>query len=165
MKNNKGFTLVELLAVIVVLAIILAIAVPRVINVIVSARSESLGNFAQIVTKYLKQKYQVDVVNGTAATTSTTGFANDCPSDAGFNQTKEGDCQYDITITGTEAVFTVKIIGSGKFDGYIATSINVNTSTVSSSKMSYVQDFVEIGDYINYDAGNWSSTVAIPTVH
>ena len=34
MKNKKGFTLVELLAVIVILAVILVIAIPRIIDVI-----------------------------------------------------------------------------------------------------------------------------------
>ena len=35
MKKRNGFTLVELLAVIVILAIILVIAVPKILNVIV----------------------------------------------------------------------------------------------------------------------------------
>ena len=33
MRNEKGFTLVELLAVIVIIAIILAIAIPRLLNI------------------------------------------------------------------------------------------------------------------------------------
>ncbi len=46
MKNNKGFTLVELLAVIVVLAIILAIALPGILGVISKSREDA----------YLRQK-------------------------------------------------------------------------------------------------------------
>lgn len=41
-KNKKGFTLVELLTVIVILAIILVIAVPRIQNVVEKAKKESL---------------------------------------------------------------------------------------------------------------------------
>ena len=38
MKNNKGFTLVELLTVIVILAIILAIAVPGISKILEGQR-------------------------------------------------------------------------------------------------------------------------------
>ena len=34
MKNRKGFTLVELLAIIVILAVIMVIAVPQILNVV-----------------------------------------------------------------------------------------------------------------------------------
>ena len=42
MKNNKGFTLVELLATLVVLGIIMAIAVPNVISVVQKNRKKTL---------------------------------------------------------------------------------------------------------------------------
>ena len=41
MKNKKGFTLVELLAVIVILAVILVIAIPRILDVIDSSKLSS----------------------------------------------------------------------------------------------------------------------------
>lgn len=46
MKNQKGFTLVELLAVIVILAIIALIATPIILNVIDEARSGASKNSA-----------------------------------------------------------------------------------------------------------------------
>ena len=42
MKKKNGFTLVELLAVIVILAIILVIAVPKILNVIEETKKDSL---------------------------------------------------------------------------------------------------------------------------
>ena len=42
MKNKKGFTLVELLAVIVILAIILVIAIPQIAKVIDDGKINSL---------------------------------------------------------------------------------------------------------------------------
>jgi len=44
MRNKKGFTLVELLAVIIILAVIVAIAVPTVSNVIKESRREAFKN-------------------------------------------------------------------------------------------------------------------------
>ena len=49
-KNTKnGFTLVELLAVIVILAIILVIAVPQIMNVIKDTTKASLESSAKMV--------------------------------------------------------------------------------------------------------------------
>lgn len=49
MKKKKGFTLVELLAVIVILAVILVIAVPRITDVIRKTRISSLESTAKLI--------------------------------------------------------------------------------------------------------------------
>ena len=49
-KNQKGFTLVELLAVIVILAIILIIAVPSITNIIDNAQKDSLESSARVAS-------------------------------------------------------------------------------------------------------------------
>lgn len=52
MKNlKKGFTLVELLAVIVILAVILAIAIPNVLTIIENARVDALRSTAGMMIK------------------------------------------------------------------------------------------------------------------
>ncbi len=49
MKKRNGFTLVELLAVIVILAIILVIAVPQITNTIKNARMGAFGSSAKLI--------------------------------------------------------------------------------------------------------------------
>ena len=49
MKKKNGFTLVELLAVIVILAIILVIAVPQIMNTIKDARKGSFESSAKLI--------------------------------------------------------------------------------------------------------------------
>lgn len=55
--SNKGFTLVELLAVIVILAIILLIAIPTVLNSIEAAKRKSFVNFADKSVNLANQMY------------------------------------------------------------------------------------------------------------
>ncbi len=126
--NKKGFTLIELLAVIVVLAIILVIAVPRILDVIESARKESLGRSAQMVANYLQKDSAIRML---ASDFTVPSEFTDCPADAGFAEPAEGDCQYFASLTGTEASFTVRITGAGKFEGWTAESTNGETPTIS----------------------------------
>ncbi len=65
MKNSKkGFTLVELLAVIVVLAIIMIIAVPSVMDSMNNARKGAFRVYAQKVLTTAETKHQATVLNG-----------------------------------------------------------------------------------------------------
>ena len=58
MKNkNKGFTLVELLAVIVILAVILVIAIPQIMNVIKSSRISSFKDSAMLIAEQADKDY------------------------------------------------------------------------------------------------------------
>ena len=57
MKKKKGFTLVELLAVIVILAVILVIAIPQIINVIKSARISSFKDSAILIATNAEKDY------------------------------------------------------------------------------------------------------------
>jgi len=130
-KNKKGFTLIELLAVIVVLAIILVIAVPRVLKVIEDARKESLGKSAQMAAKHMQQDYALQVLSGTVPEAKTEDTA--CPATAGVT---EGTCTYTSASNAStgELDYTVKIVGSGKFTGWTATSVNGNTANVTESE-------------------------------
>ena len=62
MKSNKnGFTLVELLAVIVILALIMIIAIPSVMTVVNNARRQSFYLYAESIQSKALAKYQQDI--------------------------------------------------------------------------------------------------------
>ena len=67
LKNKKGFTLVELLAVIVILAIILAIAVPGISGIINSAKKGSFESDVKMIVTGIEYKLLESTVTGTAA--------------------------------------------------------------------------------------------------
>ena len=70
--NKKGFTLVELLAVIVVLAIIMIFAIPNVMNSVDDARKGMFKNYAQKVINSAEQTYQTDILLNNAGKTCYT---------------------------------------------------------------------------------------------
>jgi len=68
--NRKGFTLVELLAVIVILAVLALIAMPNVVEMMNNARRSSFVTEAENFAGYLKTAYMSDQVTGGASTAS-----------------------------------------------------------------------------------------------
>lgn len=72
MKKRKGFTLVELLAVIVVLAIILIFAIPIVQRVMRNAQENAFLNYAQNMIRQANARFQLDNMNPGATPTCYT---------------------------------------------------------------------------------------------
>lgn len=122
-KNKKGFTLVELLAVIVILGVLLIIAVPAVTRLISSSRQGAADDQALMVLKSLEL--------------CNTNELKSCGSTDLANY-YEGDTK-DVTITydanGQMTVFqvyfngyTVKVTGSNLSVLSIKNAINGTTS-------------------------------------
>lgn len=63
-KNKKGFTLVELLAVIVILGVLLMIAVPAISNVIEKSRKSSFINSVKLVIDGVKNQVSIEELEG-----------------------------------------------------------------------------------------------------
>ena len=57
MRNKRGFTLVELLAVIVILGIILIVAVPKIITTIDNAKLSTLEDTVKMIAKIAEKEY------------------------------------------------------------------------------------------------------------
>ena len=58
MKNKKGFTLVEVLAVIVVLALLLVLAVPKILNVVENSDKNAFKSSVESLVKTVEMEYQ-----------------------------------------------------------------------------------------------------------
>ena len=60
--NRKGFTLVELLAVIVILAIVVGIAIPGVSSVINGAKHSAMETALKSAHNYLQKHFDVNLL-------------------------------------------------------------------------------------------------------
>lgn len=106
MKKIKGFTLVELLAVIVILAVILIIAMPRIGDVISNSKKASLEATAKTVASQAEKKLmEKEILEDTSSIS--------CSDIVKLNDSDYGTCT--ITFDGNKA--KVSITGKGKFDG------------------------------------------------
>jgi prepilin-type N-terminal cleavage/methylation domain-containing protein len=115
MKKRNGFTLVELLAVIVILAIILVIAVPQIMTTIDDATRASFESSVKMVAAQVENQYAVAKTLGKEfATTDGDCSAAKAPW-AGLNTTDYDTCSYSIDENGN-AIVTIK--GKGKFANY-----------------------------------------------
>ena len=109
--NKKGFTLVELLAVIVILAIILVIAIPAIFNVIDDARKGSIESSAKLIAKnIMTDSLAKQVIGGTYIVADA-----DCMAIGNLAAADYASCEYTVAENATGGL-TVKvtIIGAGK---------------------------------------------------
>ena len=85
MKNKKGFTLVELLAVIVILGVIMIIAIPSVLNTLESSRKSTFSLYAKkVVVAAEKTNYQEELQQ---KITGKGIYTYDIKEDLDFNST------------------------------------------------------------------------------
>ena len=109
LKNKKGFTLVELLAVIVVLAIIMVIAVTQVNSTIKKSRTNSFISSYKMLVKEIKSRMAMEGL-GDAATTIACADAATC---ATLYDISSSD--YEMTVTADGANYKLNLKGIGKF--------------------------------------------------
>ena len=105
-KKVKGFTLVELLAVIVILAVILVIAMPKISEVIKKTRLSSLEATTKMIINSAEKKYTENQV------LDNSSSAIKCSDVAKLNKNDYGICKITFDDKGNASV-----ILNGKKDG------------------------------------------------
>ena len=106
MKKN-AFTLIELLAVIVILAVILVISIPRILDVIETSKKDSFKNSAQLIADSAEKKKVSDKLLGKDEEIT-------CKDVAKINDEDYASCTISFDSEGNAKV---SITGKGKFDG------------------------------------------------
>ncbi len=121
MKKQKknAFTLVELLAVIVILAIILVIAVPKIMDVINSSKKSTLETSVKMIASTAEKTKMQNTVLGKENEEIT------CSSVAKLSSSDYENCT--IKFDGNTAKVTVK--GKGKFEGLSVCGGTKNSAT------------------------------------
>ena len=123
LRNKKGFTLVELLAVIVILAIILAIAVPTISSLILSQRTAAFEANVKMLLKGIDYKYLENPTTNTAAALTTAGAVGLGGVAADYST---------FTVVATSPA-SITLVGSstGKFKNCAVTGATMTSVTVS----------------------------------
>lgn len=167
--KRRGFTLIELLAVIVILAIIALIASPIVIGVIEDSRKEAKAKtVGQIIAtaKYYVATEQLK--NESVQVGETTLELNPDDNVLSYDGEQADGGQIQVGEDG-KVVITEKIEIDDYYCGYSdGTYTDVICSKDESDVVTYIPTLasvVEVGDWVNYDAGNWDRTVAIPAAN
>ena len=126
-EKKNAFTLIELLAVIVILAVILVISIPRILNVIEESKKDSIKSSARMIINSAEKKNMIDKVNG--STEEVT-----CDNSVKLSKEDYESCKITIDEEGKA---TIDLVGKGKFDGYkcIGTNDNLNCTKTESLKL------------------------------
>ena len=137
MNKKRGFTLVELLAVIVILAVILIIAMPKISDVIKNSKESSLETTAKLIASQAEKKYTENQVLDNSSTIKCSDVAK--ISDADYES-----CNITFDDKGNAKV---SIVGKGKFEG-----LQVVDGTKDSAKASVKKDVIETAaKYFSYE--------------
>ena len=137
MKKKRGFTLVELLAVIVNLAVILIIAMPKISDVIKNSKEASLETTAKLIASQAEKKYTENQILDGSSTIK-------CSDVAKISSNDYESCNISFDSKGNAKV---TIVGKGKFEG-----LQVVDGTKDSAKASAKKEIVETAaKYFSYE--------------
>ena len=137
MKNKKGFTLVEVLAVIIILALILVIAIPQILNVISSSRMSTFKISATSLLDHAEKKYYADRLEAMKKPSQITyggineiasGASKPCTELVELNSNDYETCTMTVSNEGVATL--IEFVGKGKFAGYSCTGTKDNMTCI-----------------------------------
>ena len=142
-KKKNAFTLIELLAVIVILAVILVISIPRILDVIETSKKDSFKNAAQLIADSAEKKKVSDKLLGKDEEIT-------CKDVAKINDEDYASCTISFDKNG---IAKVSITGKGKFDGLkITNGTKENAEVKEITKPTYGMKATEyITNLLEYD--------------
>ena len=142
-EKRNAFTLIELLAVIVILAVILVISIPRILDVIETSKKDSFKNAAQLIADSAeKKKASNKLLDKDEEIT--------CKDVAKINDEDYNKC---TIIFDENGIAKVSITGKGKFDGLkITNGTKENAEVKEITKPTYGMKAIEyITNLYDYD--------------
>ena len=129
-KKKNAFTLIELLAVIVILAVILVISIPRMLDVIEESKVNTFKSTAQLIADSAEKKYVTNKLNNVDEEITCDKVA----------KISSKDYEYCFVKIDEEGKATVTIEGKGKFKDLAicnGTKTSVELSDTCSSDAKY----------------------------
>jgi prepilin-type N-terminal cleavage/methylation domain-containing protein len=133
--KNKGFTLVELLAVIVLLAIILAIAIPTISGLIDNSKKNAFESNAKLIDNAIDLKKLEDSSFDPSLITK-----DNIDEKLGLN----GSNYAQVTFQPIEGGYKLIVVGSNKWDGLTAYGVDRNITVVKSDEYDGVPPIITI---------------------
>ena len=121
-RNQKGFTLIEIIAVLVILGVLAAVAVPKYVDMMGQAKkSAAQGQIAELKSVlnlgYAKLYLSNQAAPGTAADVITTaGFTSGTAASIGT-----APDVWNVTLTGTSKAVAITVTDRGGDTAYTAT--------------------------------------------
>ena len=124
--NRKGFTLVELLAVIIILAIVVGITIPSITNIINGSKNSALEVACNSAADYLSDQYaMMNVSFNSASSNFSTAFSGkegtvveltgELLKEAGFNSKNVKEVLAQVELDGSVCVTVTKLDTTGEY--------------------------------------------------
>ena len=133
--NRKGFTLVELLAVIIILAVVVGITIPAILTTTGNAKKKAAQNAANVSADWFDRQYQSYLVSDETMSQVNSYFKTYCSAALA---TGTGTCAVATGVTEEQIV---------KASGLTSENVGTGTFEVTFSEGRSCVKFTGAGDY------------------